>query len=82
MSDGGEARADAKEFARLYRLTDRQNVKDWLLSAASGSLVAAKMMDDDDGLKVVPDPLFKPCECRPDSECIQSCEAMQHGDVS
>jgi hypothetical protein len=39
------ARGDAREFARLAALTDRETVKAVLLSLVSGSLVAAKVAE-------------------------------------
>lgn len=41
-----DPRADARELARLAALTDRQTVRDLLLSHVSGCLVAAKVMEE------------------------------------
>ncbi|ORX18419.1 hypothetical protein AWC31_14030 [Mycolicibacterium wolinskyi] len=49
-----QARRDAKEFARLAKLTENDNVKVWLIAAVSKALVAAKVMDDNPGLRTVP----------------------------
>jgi hypothetical protein len=52
-----EARRDAREFGRLAKLTENDNVKAWLISAASAALVAAKVMDERPGLRAAPKPL-------------------------